>query len=404
MNAIRRIIRSVDAFQQDRPWLAFGWAVMKKFGDDSAGSLAALIAYYGFLSLFPLLLVLITILGLVATPKISHAVVHSALAQFPIVGNQLTGPRGIHALKAGSVVGLVIGLIGLLWGSTGVCQAGQRAMSQVWNVPEIDRPGFLPRLARSVGFLVVLLLDVVITTALAGITTFGSQATPVRIGAGILTFVVDVGLYMLAFRVLTPKTIATRSLVLGAVVGGVAWAILQYAGTFLVGHELKNSGQIYGYFASILGLLAFLYLAAEITIYAAEIDVVRVRRLYPRSIVPPPLTDADQRVLADVAKQYERRPEQEVKVDFRDAQAGGRSLQAAGRGTTGRGAPSGGPGGGAAAGGRGRATNGDGRDGGGPQPDAARRGAQGPDAAAHQHPDVPPPPPWGSMLSGKRQD
>lgn len=386
MNAIQRITRSVDAYQQDRPWLAFGWAVMKKFGDDSAGSLAALIAYYGFLSLFPLLLVLITILGLVATPSISHAVVHSALAQFPIVGNQLTGPHGIHALEAGSVVGLIIGLLGLLWGSTGVCQAGQRAMAQVWNVAEVDRPGFVPKLGRSVAFLAVLLLDVVITTALAGITTFGSQGVPIRIGAGIVTLVVDVSLYMLAFRVLTPKAVATRSLVLGAAVGGVAWAILQYVGTFLVGHELKHSGQIYGYFASILGLLAFLYLAAEVTLYAAEIDVVRVRRLYPRSIVPPPLTEADQRVLADIAKQYERRPEQEVRVDFRDTPAGG------------PGRP--GPNGAVAAGGSPARR---------PPPQQtppARLHEEGDEVGADVVPEaranVPPPPPWGSTLSDKR--
>ena len=149
MNPIERGIRAVDAFQQARrPW-AFTFGVIKKFGDDSAGSLAALVAYYGFVSLFPLLLVLITILGLVVTPGTEKAVVHSALAQFPIVGNQLTGPNGIHALRAGSVLGLTIGLLGLVWGSQGITQAAQKAMATVWNVPGVIRPGFVPRLGRS---------------------------------------------------------------------------------------------------------------------------------------------------------------------------------------------------------------------------------------------------------------
>jgi uncharacterized BrkB/YihY/UPF0761 family membrane protein len=316
VNPIERGIRAVDAFQQARRPFAFTFGVIKKFGDDSAGSLAALIAYYGFVSLFPLLLVLITILGLVVTPGTEQAVVHSALSQFPIVGSQLTGPKGIHALKAGSVAGLIIGLLGLLWGSQGITQAAQKAMATVWNVPGVIRPGFLPRLGRSAEFVAVLLLNVIITTVLAGFATLGGQAWYLRALAGIITLLVDVGVYILAFRVLTPKAIQTRDLVPGAAVAGLAWAILQYFGTLLVGHQLRHSSQIYGYFGSILGLLAFLYLAAQISLYAAELNVVRARRLYPRSIIQPPLTDADLRTLTDIAKAEERRPEQRVDVGY----------------------------------------------------------------------------------------
>lgn len=316
MNAIQAGIKKVDAFQQRTPPLAFGWAVLKKFGDDNAGSLAALVAYYGFLSLFPLLLVLITILGLVVTPAIQHDLVSSALGQFPIIGAQLTGPDGVHALKAGSVVGLVAGLAGLLWGSLGITQAAQRAMAQVWNVPVVVRPGYLPRLGRSALFLVLLLLDVVVTSVLAGFATFGGGGAVARVGAGVVAIVVDAGLFMAAFRVLTPGSVKTRNLLGGAAVAGVAWAALQLGGTSLVGHQLKHTSQIYGYFGSILGLLAFLYLAAEITMYAAELNVVWTRKLYPRSITAPPLTAADRRVLSDIAKATKRRPEQQVEVDF----------------------------------------------------------------------------------------
>lgn len=319
MNAIQRTVKKVDAFQQRTPPLAFGWAVVKKFGDDQAGSLAALVAYYGFLSLFPLLLVLITILGLVLTPSESHKVVSSALGQFPIIGTQLTGPNGVHALKEGSAFGLVIGLLGLTWGSLGITQAAQNAMAQVWNVPGVARPGFVPRLGRGVAFLVLLLLDVIVTTVLAGFATFGSGGIGTRLGAGLVTIAVDVLLFMVAFRLLTPKVIRTGSLLVGATVAGIAWAILQLGGTSLVGHQLKHSSQIYGTFGSILGLLAFLYLAAEITMYAAELNVVRARKLYPRSIMAPPLTAADRRVLGDIAKATKQRPEQQVEVDFSDA-------------------------------------------------------------------------------------
>ncbi len=323
MNPIQRTIRAVDHAQRRTPPVAFLWAVVKKFGNDQAGSLAALVAYYGFLSLFPLLLVLVTILGLVVTPQLQHRVVHSAIAQFPIVGNQLTGPGGIHALKEGSLVGLIIGVLGLIWGSTGICQAAQNAMARVWNVPQLERPNYIFRLLRSFAFLTVLLLDVVATTVLAGITTFGGSLWYARLGAGILTVLVDVGLYVLAFRILTPGAVPTRDLVLGAVLAGVAWAILQYVGTFLVGHELKHSHQIYGYFASVLGLLAFLYTAAQVTLYAAEANVVKARRLWPRSLTAPPLTEADRTVLTALAEERRQLPQQHIEVAFEEGDGAG---------------------------------------------------------------------------------
>lgn len=316
MNPLERGIRSIDAFQQRTFPFNFAFGVVKKFGDDAAGSQAALIAYYGFLSLFPLLLVLITVLSMVVSPGTEHRIVHSALSQFPIVGNQLSGPNGIHKLRSGSIPGLVIGLVGLVWGSLGITQAAQKAMAEVWNVPGVVRPGFVPRLGRSAGFLAVLFLDVIVTTVLAGITTFGGPSLGFRIVAGVVSLVVDIGIFVIAFRVLTPKSIHTGCLVRGAVLAGMAWAILQYAGTALVGHQLRHTSQIYGYFASTLGLVAFLFLAAEITLYAAEINVVKERHLWPRSIVQPPLTDADLRVLTDIAKVGHRRPEQTLEVSF----------------------------------------------------------------------------------------
>ena len=123
-------------------------------------------------------------------------------------------------------------------------------------------------------------------------------------------------LYVLGFRILTPKMIKTTCLIPGAVLAGVGWTVLQYAGTLLVGHTLRHSSQVYGYFGSVLGLISFLYLAAELTVYAAEVNVVRLRRLYPRSIAPPPLTAADRADLSAIATQGERRPEQRVHVHF----------------------------------------------------------------------------------------
>jgi len=291
---------------------------MKKFGDDSAGTLAALIAYYGFLSLFPLLLVLTTLLGLffANNAAMQHRILHSAVSQFPIVGSQLSGPHGVSSLRSGSVIGLTVGLIGLVWGSFGVSQAAQRAMAEVWNVPGVKRPGFFPRLGRSVEFLAILALDVVVTTFLTGRVTLGHGAVWSQFVTGAVGLAISILLYMLGFRVLTPRSIESKWLIPGAIVAAVGWTILQYGGTLLVGHTLRHASQVYGYFGSVLGLISFLYLAAEVTVYAAEVNVVRRRHLYPRSIAPPPLTEADRAVLSAIAQQGERRPEQRVSVEF----------------------------------------------------------------------------------------
>jgi hypothetical protein len=73
---------------------------------------------------------------------------------------------------------------------------------------------------------------------------------------------------------------------------------------------------VYGFFAIALGLMSWLFLSAQVTLYAAEVNVVRARRLWPRSILQPPLTQADQRALTDLARQEERRPEQAINVEF----------------------------------------------------------------------------------------
>ena len=318
MNPIEKTVRRVDRFQQRHVVPSFVFGVIKKFGDDSAGTLVALIAYYGFLSLFPLLLVLTTLLGLFFAhdAALQTRIINSAVGQFPIVGKQLAGPDGVKSLRSGSVVGLSVGIVGLVWGSLGVSQAAQRAMAEVWNVPGVIRPGFLPRLGRSMEFLAILALDVVLTTFLAGTVTLGHGPLWSQVVFGALGLAVSVILYVLGFRVLTPKSIETNYLIPGAILAGVGWTVLQYAGTLLVGHTLRHASQVYGYFGSILGLISFLYLAAELTVYAAEVNVVRMRHLYPRSIAPPPLTAADRAVLSAIAEQGERRPEQRVHVEF----------------------------------------------------------------------------------------
>jgi YihY family inner membrane protein len=310
-----RALRKVDAAQQRHRWSAFTVGVVKKYGDDRGGSLAALITYYGFLSVFPLLLVFVTVLGFVLEGNrgLQHDLIDSALADFPIIGAQLR--RNVHALS-GAGVGFVVGLLVLVWGTLGVAHAAQQAMAQVWNIPGRVRPGFLPRLARALIFLVVLAFGVIGTTVLSGVLAGSDEGTLLTVVGIVLAAALNVGLYLVGMRVLTPKSVPVGDLVPGAVLGGVAWTALQFVGGYLVARQLRHTSELYGFFAVVLGMLFWLYLTAQILVYAAEVNVVRARHLWPRSLVPPPLTPADEKTLSAVARAEERRPEQHVDVHF----------------------------------------------------------------------------------------
>lgn len=317
MNAVERAVRRVDTYQQHHRAAGFVFGVVKKFGDDRAGSLAALITYYGFLALFPLLLLVVTILGfaLEHSPDLRHHLVHSALADFPIIGDQLA--RNVHSLHA-TGLGLVISLVGLAWGSLGFTQAGQHAMAQVWNVPGVHRPGFFPRLARGASVIAVLGVGSLATTMLSSIGVFAGAGAFVGVVTLIVSLACNVAISLAAFRLLTPSRVRSRQLAPGAVLLGVAWTLLQLVGGYLVSQKLQQTSEVYGLFAIVLGLLFWLYLAAQVSLYAAEVNVVLARRLYPRSIVQPPLTASDRRALRELAQQEERRPEERVHVIFLD--------------------------------------------------------------------------------------
>jgi YihY family inner membrane protein len=310
-------VRAIDRLQQRHRPAAVAVAVVRKFGDDRAGVLATSLAYSGFVAVFPLLLLLVTVLGFVlgGSEAAQDAVLRSALVEFPIVGDELV--RSLHPLR-GSGVALAVGIGGLAWGGLGVTQVAQHAMAEVWNVPGVRRPGFFPRLARGAIVLAVGGVGLLATSALASVATFTGSMSPGRVAAIAGSAVLNVLLFLAAFRITTTKTVPLRLLVWGAVVGGLAWTGLQALGGYLVGHQLRHASEVYGFFATVLGLLSWIFLGTRVALYAAELNVVLARQLWPRSLVQPPLTPADERTLSAIAHQEERRPEETVEVTFGD--------------------------------------------------------------------------------------
>jgi membrane protein len=305
-----------DRFQQRHRWLGFPLAVMQKYSDDQCGYLAATITYYGFFSLFPLLLVLTTALGFVlhGHPHLQESILSSALAQFPVIGQELK--RGaLH----GSSLALGLGLAAALWAGMGVFLAAENAMNQLWGVPFTRRPNALHARARSLVLLLVLGGGALATTILAGLGTVGTHfGLAWKVGSLVLSTALNIGLFWLAFRLLTARDVSWRQLRGGAVAAGVIYELLQTLGGYYVGHTLKHASDLYGTFGLVIGLLSWIYLAAHITLLAAEANVVASRNLWPRSfsvLIEQPATEGDRRALTQRTKVGERRQDETIGVD-----------------------------------------------------------------------------------------
>jgi membrane protein len=314
---MNRVLRAVDRWQQRHSWLAFGVAAWKKFGDDLAGNLAALIAYYAFASIFPLLLVFVTVLDIVLSgnSELRNRLLDSALAGFPVIGDQLK--HNVHAL-GGSGLALAVGLIFAFAGALGFAAAAQNALNSAWEVPFSRRPSFPWSLLRSIGLTLVVGIGQIVTVTLSGIaggTGHVISGAASHIAAVAVALVLNIAVFWVGFRLATAREIPACDLRLGALIAGTAWQVLQLAGGYLFAHQLARSSSLYGTFGIVLGLLAWLFLEAQLTLYAVEINVTAVRGLWPRSLFPPPLTEKDLAAYRLYAQVEQRRPGEEVDVE-----------------------------------------------------------------------------------------
>jgi len=312
----------LDRLQRRNRAVGLVIAVIYKYLDDQGGYLAALITYYGFVSLFPLLLLLTSGLGVVLAgrPDLQEQVLHSTLSQFPVIGGQLHQPEGL----SGGTVAVVVGIVGALYGGLGVGQAVQNAMDSVWAVPRHQRPDPVRSRMRSLLLLLVLGSAAITATALSavgqatrGLGVFG------KIGVVLAAVAINALICLVAFRVTTARGLTYRQVLPGALAAAFIWQILQWFGAGYVGHTVKSASATNSVFALVLGLLAFLFLVSSTLVLCAEINVVVVERLYPRALLTPftddaDLTPADRRTYTKRAKAERVKGSERVSVRFGD--------------------------------------------------------------------------------------
>lgn len=271
--------------------------------------MAALIAYYGFFALFPAMLALVTMLGFVLQhrPPERTRIAHSALAQFPIVGDTISSSVS-HPLN-GNMLALVIGLVGATWAGVGAMQAAQDAMNEVWDVKRVDYPNFFTKRLRSMMMLILIAVLVTVSTViaqLAAVFVSGISATILLVVAAVAF---DVVAFQVAFRLLTVAPVKWRMVLPGACAASVAYTLLQLGGGVYVSRTLQGSQTTYGTFAVVIGLLSWIYLVAQVVMYGAELNVVTAQRMWPRSMFSEPATQSDRRSAAAQA-------EKEVLTEF----------------------------------------------------------------------------------------
>jgi membrane protein len=312
----------LDSLQRRNRAVSVVVAVIYKYLDDQGGYLAALITYYGFVSLFPLLLLLTTGLGVVLAghPELQQQVLHSTLSQFPVIGSQLHQPQGL----SGGTAAVVVGILGALYGGLGVGQALQNAMDSVWAVPKTKRPNLFQSRLRSLLLVLVLGTVALASTVVTGIgQTTGALGVVGKIGVAVAAVTINTLICLVAFRVTTAREVTYRQVLPGAVAAAFIWQILQWFGAGYIQHTVKTASATNSIFALVLGMLAFLYLVATTLVLCAELNVVLVERLYPRALLSAftddaELTSADRRIYTKKAKAERVKQLERVSVRFDD--------------------------------------------------------------------------------------
>jgi membrane protein len=281
---IGKLKARVDAFQHSRPWVAFPLAVLRKFGEDNSGNLAVVITYYAFFSVFPLLLALASVLGFVLAghPSWQMTIEKSAAKNLPLINGS---PLPHH----GSVLVVIFGSLLALYSGLGVAKAAQQAWNVVYGLPREERPGFLEQNGRALRLVVGGGFGLIATTLIAGAVSSGhAVGLPVGWGLTVLgiavTALLNTWVMVFIFRWLSVRPVTVREVLPGAALAASVLALLQAVASAVISHKLRHVSSTYGSFGTVIVLLSWFYLQAQVLLFAAQLNVVKQERRWPRSL------------------------------------------------------------------------------------------------------------------------
>jgi YihY family inner membrane protein len=305
-----RIAEKLDRTQRESKPVAVAVATFKKFSEDRSSNLAAMIAFWGVFSIFPLFLVLVTCLAWFLSNADKQSVLGNVAKMLPLLD-----PSSVSELS-GSWWVLVLGLVTALWSGTGVVRTAQFAFDSVWEIPYHERHKLAQQTLRSLWVLATIGVGLVLTTFISGFVVSSANGVNLgalgRVGGYVLSAALDVGIFLAAFRILTTRGTSMRDVLPGALLSGVAFFILQQLSALIISHYLRNAQSTYGHFATVITILWWFYLQSNITLLGAQLNVVLKEDLFPRSLIDPPQTPADHRVLEAYVGERAYHPQQRV--------------------------------------------------------------------------------------------
>ena len=274
---------NIDVVQRRHRWIAFPVAVIHKLTDDSAGRHVALLSFWGLVSLFPFLLVLVSVFGFVleGDPALQTRIVSTLAADIPIVGPQV---RADVTTLTGSFTAVALGLIGAAWGAMAVASAFQFAMDEIWQVPPQSRAGFWRKRVSALAVMATLALVLVGVALLASASVAGAAAPWARVAGLALSTGAVFAVLMVVLRVFAGHRLTWKQVLPGALVGVILMAVVHAIAGALLTQVVHNAGSAYGAFATIIGLIVWLQLQFWIVLIATEVNAVSVLRLWPRPL------------------------------------------------------------------------------------------------------------------------
>jgi YihY family inner membrane protein len=304
------VANKLDKAQKATKPTSVAVATFKKFAEDKSTNLASMVAFWAFFSIFPLMMVMATVLGWVLPASTKDTVLTHVASMFPLLD-----AKTIKGLT-GTWWALVVGAGTALWSGLAVVRTTQTAFNSVWEIPYHERPRLMEQILRSLWVLSTIGVGLVVTVLISGFVTSSSNGVNLgiagRIGGYVIAVVLDVGLFVAAFRTLTDRDISTRDVLPGAIFSGLIFFVLEQLSAFIISRHLKSAQPTYGHFATVITILWWFYLQAIITLLGAQLNVVLKERLHPRSIVDAPQTEADRRALQAYAAERTYQPEEEV--------------------------------------------------------------------------------------------
>jgi membrane protein len=276
-------VRAADKFQRRHESVGVAVAVFRKFADDRATNLASMIAFWAFFSIFPLFLVFVTLLGYLLPADIKAKVLDTVSGMLPLLD-----PNSMHSLS-GAWWALLIGLVSALWSGLSAVRNTEYALNFVWDIPDDKQPTLVKQVLRGLGVLATIGLGLVVATLVSGFVAGAANGLHLgwagRLLGYVIAIVLDVSLFVAAFRMLTGRDVTTREVLPGALLSGVAFFVLQSLSSLIISRYLQHAQSTYGHFATVITLLWWLYLQSIITLLGAELNVVLKRRLHPQPLV-----------------------------------------------------------------------------------------------------------------------